>query len=494
MVVVAGETFGLKLSGIAEIIRLPNLAHVPLVPPSLLGLANLRGTVLPVLSTANLLGRPLVEAGEQTRVVVTRGDTPVGFVVDRVDRLLAVATDQVEHNDAAGGTIDPALIEGVIRGGEGGPAIKLLNTSQLLVGQFTRLGIAAPRGAARALVATVPTAIAPVDAQLPLLSFDLDRQEYALPLQNVREVVPLPHHVAEVPRAETAVLGVVTLRDRLLPVVSLRALLGLPVAGGDRHRHKIVVLSLGDTAVGMVVDATREILRVDPDRIDPAPALLTRGAGDAEISAICRLDQGRRLVALLLPDRLFRSELVRRISSEQDVAAGSETRSEAETMADEQFVVFRLGDQDYGIHVAAVREIARLPDHVTRLPKAPAFVDGVINLRGSVLPIIDLRRRFELGAVEQAGSRRVLILEFGEAVAGFLVDGVSGIRKVPSDAVCASPELSADQMRLISRVVNLEAEGRMILIVEPAQLLDQVESDLLTKFAPAAADTPTTVP
>ena len=74
---------------------------------------------------------------------------------------------------------------------------------------------------------------------------------------------------------------------------------------------------MGHGAVGLVVDATREILRVDPELIDPAPTLLTRGAGDAEITSICRLDNGRRLVAVLSPDRLFRSDLVRRVISEQ---------------------------------------------------------------------------------------------------------------------------------------------------------------------------------
>ena len=103
------------------------------------------------------------------------------------------------------------------------------------------------------------------------------------------------------PRPETAVLGVITLRDRLLPLVSLRALLGMAVGGGIEQRGKVVVVSLGEGAVGVVVDATREILRVDPNMIDPAPALLTRGEGDAEISSICRLDRwaaaGRDAVA-----------------------------------------------------------------------------------------------------------------------------------------------------------------------------------------------------
>jgi purine-binding chemotaxis protein CheW len=495
----AGESFALLLASVAEIIRLPDLAHMPLVPPSLLGLANLRGIVLPVISLRALLQLPSIEANEQTRVIVMRGDAAVGFVVDRVERLLALAAHRLEHDDAGAGTTDPALLDGTIKGSEGQSTIKLLNPSRLLSGQFAWLGVSATNTATRSPVAIGSSDAAPAQTLISLLSFRLGEQEYALPLDRVREIVPLPGHISTLPRPETAVLGVITLRDRLLPLVSLRALLGMAANSELGPRGKIVVVSLGDGAVGVVVDATREILRVDPDIVEPAPALLTRGDGDAEIASICRLDDGKRLVALLSPDRLFRSELVRRILAEQASAGETEPQSEANVMADEQFIIFRMGNQDYGIPIAAVSEIARRPDHITRLPKAPAFVDGVMNLRGSVVPIVDLRRRFDLSTAEHAPSQRIFMVVIGAIIAGFLVDSVTEIMKVQIDAIQPAPELSPDQMRLISRIINLEAgdsgsRGRMVLLVDPAQLLDQVEADVLAKFRPSERDVPATVP
>jgi purine-binding chemotaxis protein CheW len=162
-------------------------------------------------------------------------------------------------------------------------------------------------------------------------------------------------------------------------------------------------------------------------------------------------------------------------------------------MAEEQFIIFRLGDQDYGIPIAAVSEIARRPDHFTRLPKAPAFIDGVMNLRGSVVAIVDLRRRFDLSPAEHAGSQRILMVAIGAVIAGFLVDSVSEIMKVQVDAIQPAPELSPDQMRLISRVINLETKGRMVLLVDPSQLLDQVEADVLAEFRPPEIDASVTI-
>jgi purine-binding chemotaxis protein CheW len=225
----------------------------------------------------------------------------------------------------------------------------------------------------------------------------------------------------------------------------------------------------------------REILRIEESAIDPAPALLTRGEGDAEIASIGRLDGGRRLVALLAPDRLFRSDLARRVLSERstkDEAAGMTLKDDVE----EQFVIFQLGDQEFGLPVGAVDEIARVPERITALPKAPAFIDGIINLRGNVVPIVDLRRRFQLASQEPRTGHRVLVLTIGSGLTGFVVDRVLEVKRIPAGMISPTPRFSSEQMRLIGRVVNLEARGRMILLVDPAQLLDTVEADVLATF------------
>jgi purine-binding chemotaxis protein CheW len=428
---------------------------------------------------------PEAPRDDAARVIVFDGDARVGFIVDRIDNLALVPAHRMEAGSAGAGGIDPDILAGVVRGAEGEDTIKIFNPQRLLRHEFAKLSVAGGRGASRRSVAAVAAEPAAVEARhlSSFVSFALGAQEYALPLDRVREIIPLPGHVVEIPRSETAVLGVVTLRDCLLPVVSLRALLGLPSDGQRSERGKVVVVSLGHGAVGLVVDATRETLRVDPGLIDPAPTLLTRGAGDAEITSICRLDNGKRLVAVLSPDRLFRSELVRRVISEQAFEnARPEQQTDGNAMADEQFIIFRLGGQEYGMPIAAVEEIARAPGRITRLPKAPSFIDGMMNLRGIVVPIVDLRRRFDVASKEPGIAERVLVLAIGGGKTGFLIDSVSEILKIPTDAIRPAPELSAEQMRLIGRIANFDAQSRMILLVDPTQLLDQVEADMLKKF------------
>ena len=107
-----------------------------------------------------------------------------------------------------------------------------------------------------------------MEHRVSLVSFELGGQEYALPLDRVQEIIQLPDRISEVARSETAVLGVVTLRDRLLPLVSLRALLGLPADSEREEPGKVVVLPMGGGAVGVVADRTREIIHADPGTID----------------------------------------------------------------------------------------------------------------------------------------------------------------------------------------------------------------------------------
>lgn len=486
---IAGSKFAFSLADVREIVLMPKLAHMPLAPPSLLGLANLHGAVLPVVDLRRLLGLPVALTTEAMVIVVGR-EAPIGFTVDRIHHLAALPAGAIETDKAGAGAINPDLLDGVVKGAEGESTIKILNLARLLRDDFSQLGSRRQAGPATPGFAITSATAAAVSAvrKVSLVSFEIGAQEYALPLDRVREIIQLPAQVSEVAHAEAAVVGVITLRDRLLPLVSLRALLGLPPDSGQEG-GKVVVLPMGRGAVGVVTDRTREILHVDPDAIDAAPALLTRGDGDAEISSICRLDHGRRLVAVLSPDHLFRSDVVRRLLSEQDQAGDATSGENGEAMAEEQFIVFRLGDQEYGLPIAAVDEIARPPERVARMPKAPAFVDGMMNLRGAVVPVIDLRRRFEIASAAPPGSsRRILVLSLGGGKTGFMVDGVSEILKVRDDAIRPAPEVSAEQMRLIGRVANLDAQNRMILLVDPAELLDRIEADVLATFGRTIAE------
>jgi purine-binding chemotaxis protein CheW len=150
---------------------------------------------------------------------------------------------------------------------------------------------------------------------------------------------------------------------------------------------------------------------------------------------------------------------------------------------EEQFVIFTLAQEEYGVPIEAVQEIVRVPELITRVPKTPAFVEGVINLRGAVMPIIDQRRRFALPHAEHNDRQRIVVFLVNGVRTGFIVDSVSEVLKVSRKEIAEAPELAADREGAVSRVANLVAAKRLILMLDPARLLSESELASLKRAA-----------
>jgi purine-binding chemotaxis protein CheW len=469
----------LPLQDIREVVRRPDVLAVPLSPPAIEGLVNLRGAVTVLINMRRVLGLPEADADEAARIIVLGGTARVGLQVDRIAGMIDIAPERIERTDEAG------FYSGTLSGGGDQPAVSLLDLDRVL--RRVASGIARPVRTVSTKAAAVAQA-APVAADTrTLVSFEADGEEYAVPVSAVREIVRRQTKIARMPHADGHMLGVIDLRGRLLPLVELRTLLGLAHADRlDDAAGRIIVLSFGGLEVGLLVDRAREILRVPDDWIDPVPVLFRQESG--EIEAICRLDQGRRLISILDPDRLFRSEAVRRtlITQEKGMAdSPAVMRSASET-----FVIFRLGPTEYGLPSSSVEQVVTVPERLTAIPKAPGFIEGVINHRGTVLPVIDQRRRFAMTGTTR--SRHIIVAALGAARAGLMVDAVTGVLKIPDDAVEPAPDLSAEQMALISRVANLGE--RMILLLDPAHLLARQEAAQIADLDSPALDSLDTGP
>lgn len=489
---VAGEMFAVPLSQVNEIIRYPDIVRAPLGPPSLEGLGNLRGTVLPILSLRRMLGSSDIEHDDATRVVVLNHDgRPVGLVVDRMANVVTAEPDRIEPVDAISATVASDLLTGIIKGRGDSSMVMILDAGRLIRSQFAVLTERVTSTTAKVdpSVAERARERSEEASEIQLVSFAVAGQEYALPIEQVQEIVQIPERVTDVPNSGSHVLGVMTLRDRLLPVVSLRRMFNMAdVELTDMH--KIVVVSPAPgVAVGVVMDSVREVLRVSRSLVDPVPEMLSRSRKADEITSICRLAGGTRLVSVLCAKRLFDVDELRQLQGAPSVDALETGTSlgDATDMVDdeEQLVVFRVMDEEYAVPIASVQEIVRVPEELIHIPKTPDFIEGVVNLRGVVLPVVDQRRRFGLPAAERNDRQRIVVFAIKGVRTGFIVDSVSQVMRVPLHLIGPAPELSEEQRRLIRRVVNLADQKRMILMLEVDQLLDLGELDELVEAAAA---------
>jgi purine-binding chemotaxis protein CheW len=229
----------------------------------------------------------------------------------------------------------------------------------------------------------------------------------------------------------------------------------------------------------VAVDGVSEVLRVAKTFVDAMPALLAKERGMADISEICRLDDGKRLVSIITVRNLFdHSAIKEALNTVNDIKreADEDTTERDENLDDdEQVVVFRLDKEEFGVPINSVQEIVRVPDELIHVPKAPQFVEGVINLRGSVLPVIDLRLRLGLPRVERSDRQRIMVFLIADVRTGFIVDQVAEVLKIPKALIEPSPKLSNQQGRLLSRMANMEKQKRMVQLLEPAYLVEGEE-------------------
>lgn len=135
-----------------------------------------------------------------------------------------------------------------------------------------------------------------------------------------------------------------------------------------------------------------------------------------------------------------------------------------------KIVAFKLGDEEYGLDIDQVQSIERI-DHITRVPNAPSYVKGVINLRGKVNPIIDLRSKLNLGQTQYTENTRVIIVKYEDIDLGLIVDQTSDVIDVDPEAIemISSDNFNADYFRGIAKV-----DGRLIILIKLAELMKTI--------------------
>jgi len=146
---------------------------------------------------------------------------------------------------------------------------------------------------------------------------------------------------------------------------------------------------------------------------------------------------------------------------------------DAKTAEEMQLVVFSLGREEFAVEVTQVREIMRM-EEITRMPKSPHFVEGIINLRGQIIAVVELAKRLNLEAGERSGDTRIIVVEAEDIKVGMIVDSVSEVLRVESEAVEASPTLATDVSSAFLRGV-VKKDNRLIILLDLTKVLSLEE-------------------
>lgn len=481
----AREIFGIELAFVQEIIRLPEMVKVPGAPPYFAGLANLRGSILPVISGRARFGLPDAEATEATRVVVLdfRGEK-LGFIVDRMSEV--VNLEEAVMEDLASAGERSGLLRKVAKLEEGKKIILMIDAAALFArhdddgaGHFRQVYLETGRQAEDA---------AAREELQQFVGFKLAEEEYAVNIELVQEIVFLPEYISRSPGLAHYMDGLFSLRSRTVPLLNLRRYFGLPEEPyGERSR--VIVLNAAVNGkkilVGLGVDAVTEVLRFRPEETEPLPELL-RGEATRNLNGVCKLGGGKRLIYLL--DALSILEESEAAAEEGEEREEGREREEKRFAEEQQFVVFHLAKEAYALSIALVREIIRVPD-VVRVPRAPFFIEGVVNIRGNVLPVINLRRKLNLAEKERDEGTRIVVVETGSGPTGLIVDAVREVRKISVAAIAETPAvLRAEAATRYLRGVARDRQQLILLLDLEHVLSAEEQKALLEALEEASAE------
>ena len=138
-----------------------------------------------------------------------------------------------------------------------------------------------------------------------------------------------------------------------------------------------------------------------------------------------------------------------------------------------QFVVAQLADEEYGVPILFVESLIRMQE-ITRVPDMPEFIEGVINLRGRIIPIMNMRKRFSFKQLEWDDRTRIIVVAFENQTIGFVVDGVSEVIRLASDQIDPIPpsisNIGSEYLRGVGKVDN-----RLLILLDVEKILNDLE-------------------
>jgi purine-binding chemotaxis protein CheW len=597
------EEFGFDIMSVQEIIRLPRMAKVPRTPEYVEGIANLRGVVLPVIDMRNRFGMERAEETDRTRVLVVDIDgAKTGLRVDRVKQVTRVLRSEIETPPSAIRGTNSDYLEGVVKLDKGQRIVMALNAAQVC-----SIGVARHNVSVSGL-ATSSTAGADKSADASrstdedvqkMVTFRIAKEEFAFHMEHVREIlrVQTPNQVPDVP---DYVLGVLTVRGQILPVIDLRRLLQqgsladevadrcrplreeyerwidqteklfagdsqskldgsvaehlrkwiaetnsssevltetLAKAGGANQKvikqiqlrakildraaarvfdaeliagaretvaalrtfeqriaqniqedQRIIVVDAEGFALGLVVDHVHEVLNVPKNLVEPPPSITS--SGGMELSGVAKLDDGSRLIMCLDVANLMKDQKLRDVQGASRQTAAQEkavetriTGASAQELSEIQLVTFMLGAEEFGVPISQIQEIDRL-GRVTKVPKAPQFIEGITNLRGEVIPVLDTRKRFDLETKASDDRTRIVIVDLGGVRTGLVVDSVREVLNLSRKDIAPPPDSigSGVDQQFISGIGKVDSGKRMIVLLDVEKILSRQEQSHLSEI------------
>jgi len=436
---VSGEEYAFNIESVREILRVRNITPVPNVPDYVRGLFTIRDQLMPVIDLRKLLGLPDLSE----------------------ERINTINEIEYEHRKWLE-TLKHSLETGI-------PFEGAVNPKKCSYGKWLEHYNTSSEEIQTAIkMLKKPHALVHASAEKAINLCKSSKEEALKCYEDETRVL-----------METVLKGFANLKKSIEKNIT--------------EDQRVLVVMAGTFMVGYLVDSVNEVSRISKSVIDEAPEIaLTQ---KRELKGVAKLEGGERLIMIIDETSLLSQETQEVIG--QTVASDSDTDEVAEPdekplaeqrMDEEQLVTFSVGNEEYGVRIMEVQEINRL-EGITSVPRAPFFIDGVTNLRGSVIPVVNIRKLFGLEEKEMDDRTRIIIADISGNKTGLRVDQVNEVLRILKSDIEYTPSIISSNVdnKFIDGVCKLDDGRRMVLLIDINMILNKDEMKLLAAVGERSA-------
>lgn len=490
---VGEHEFAVDVRHVQDVVPAPTeIMTLPLAPEFVVGAFNLRGAIVPLLSLRELLGMPAADAASDARVAILYyRSIRLGLILDQTHRVLRPRADEqslFDYDDAS----TRRVIAGVLKLGE--EMIRVLDLDRLIgledIPHANDDAALASLGRKRAV-------------RRRCITFRVGRLRMCFAIQGIHEIV-LPKGVEPSPVHDRLSGGLIHIREVSVPLIRfgdvLRAPVSLDEGAPDADAQRVVVLKIGEQHAGLLVDAVESIDTYAEDELMPVPVLSSARAG---MFAGC-LEFGERGHVLMLDAKgvLDQEEIARITRQHRELCLShqkqKETHAQRRSMLRQPYLWFESG-LSFAMPMKEVREIVERAELI-HMPGAPDYVAGMVDLRGRLVTVINLRSFYAIRAAsakapddsvleptEDEGPRplntpKIIVLDGGDTPIGIQVDSIESILHALSDERFAIPQILRHAMEPLVRAdvndvlrgLNRDGATVHLLVLNAQRFLDSV--------------------
>ncbi|WAM36719.1 chemotaxis protein CheW [Caldicellulosiruptor acetigenus] len=457
------QNFAFSLDNVKEIIKVPSITPVPLTKNHVAGLINLRGEVIPVLNLKEKYKIDSYVKSEDARIIVIeKSGFKMGVLVDKVLNISSI--DQSQLSECKITTLDE--IKAVIKQKEEEKLITFIDSDKIFeesyeLAVFQKVNVEA--GSSK-----IEENELKISRQERYILAAIDNQNYALNISDIQEIIRFADF-STIPSESDEILGVINLRNEIIPIVNIQKLLKVQNKETD-DETKIVIANHSNMKFGFVVDRILSVISVNDEDIKKLPTI-----ANYEDIFEGSIKSDDKMFIIINVKKIF--DKVSSAIYEEFKNQGEEALEMVRTNEEKQVVLFELNNQKFAIDIQKVKEINRIPN-IVKVPNEKGYLKGIANLRGDVIAIVDLCLLLYGEETQLNDSSRVIIVELKGERFGILAKKVLSVSKVAIENIVEVDQSFEDE-EIKEKFSNLDIKYIKAIIKQNDDLIIQIDPEII---------------